>query len=336
MTGRAVTGTKAGELFPPVAVTPEITELVADICERIGSLAALQSTAGKLRLRRESQAKSVQASLQIEGNTLKLEQVTALLDGRRVIAPPKDIQEARNALDAYARMGEWDPMSMPDLLAAHGVLMRALVDHPGMFRSRGVGIQRGEEVLHIAPPADRVPGLMNALFAEIKKTQEHPLIASCRFHYEFEFIHPFQDGNGRMGRLWQTLLLARWRPVLANLPVESLVRDRQTGYYAAINASNQVANAGPFVLFMLTTIRDALAEAAKIGSPFSSSKKGSKKSNEKILAAIAKKNSISVRELADDLGLSVAGVAKNIVKLKALGKLRRIGPDKGGHWEILP
>lgn len=328
--------TRGHALFPPVLLTPEITGLVADICERIGSLAALQATAGKLRLRRDSQVKSVQASLQIEGNSLKLEQVTALLDGRRVIAPPKDIQEARNALDAYARMGGWDPLSMADLLVAHGILMRALVDDPGQFRSGGVGIQRGGEVLHVAPPAERVPGLMEALLAEIRESKEHPLISSCRFHYEFEFIHPFSDGNGRLGRLWQTLLLSRWRPVFANLPIETLVRDRQAGYYAAINASSQVANAGPFVLFMLTAIRDALAEAGKPEFARHGSQKNSQKTSQKILGLLRANPGITIAGLCDRIGLSDRAIKNHLAKLKEAGKIRRLGPDKGGRWEVLP
>ncbi len=322
-------------LFPSVPLTSEITGLVADICERVGTLTALQPAAGPLRLRRECRVRSVQASLQIEGNALGVEQVTALLNGRRVLGASKDIQEARNALEVYERMAEWDPCRLADLLAAHAVLMRVLVDHPGKLRTRGVGIQRGEAVVHVAPPADRVPPLIKALFAEIKATADHPLIASCRFHYEFEYIHPFPDGNGRLGRLWQTLLLVRWRPVFANLPVETLVRDRQAGYYAALNAANATGHAAPFVVFMLTAIRDALAEAAA-DSAVSGSQKTAQKSSQKILALLRADPELTIAVLGARLGLSGRAVKNHLAKLKDQGRLRRIGPDKGGRWEALP
>jgi Fic family protein len=322
-------------LFPSVPVTPEITTLVADICERLGSLRALEPAESRLLLRRESTVRSVQASLEIEGNQLDIEQITAILGGRRVLGAPKDIQEARNALAAYEKMAKWNPYGLKDVLAAHAILMRALVDRPGKFRSQGVGIKRGEAFVHLAPPAGRVPALMKGLLAEIKSTKEHPLIASCRFHYEFEFIHPFPDGNGRLGRLWQTMLLARWRPMFANLPVETIIRDRQAEYYAALNASNAAGHAAPFVEFMLVAIRDALIEAVGKKIPLSHSQKTTQKSSQKILALLRGNPELAIADLCTKLRLSDRAVKNHLARLKKEGRLRRIGPDKGGHWQVV-
>jgi Fic family protein len=213
----------------------------------------------QLLLRRSNRLRTIQGSLAIEGNTLSLEQVTAVVAGKRVLGSAREVQEVRGAVEAYDRFGTWDPAKRDDLLAAHGVLMAGLVDRPGHFRTTAAGIQRGEEVVHVAPPAGQVRALMNELLAWLRTTGDHPLIAACVFHYEFEFIHPFVDGNGRMGRLWQTLILSRWKPLFALVPVESLIRDQQAGYYAALNESNRAGALTPFIAFMLQVIHDALA-----------------------------------------------------------------------------
>lgn len=247
---------------PPFTLTSEIVSLVAEISERVGRLAVQLEQENQLRLRRGNRIRTVAGSLAIEGNTLSEAQITAILDGKRVIAPPREIQEARNALAAYEQLPEWNPLQQPDLLAAHRVLMLGLMDSAGAYRQGGVGVMAGDKVLHMAPPANQVPRLMNALFGWLAKTDDHPLIASSVFHYEFEFIHPFADGNGRMGRLWQTLLLSRWQPLFAHLPVESLVHQHQGEYYRAINQSTAQTNSTPFIGFMLAMIRDALTSSA--------------------------------------------------------------------------
>jgi len=243
---------------PPYQITPAILSLVARIGEALGLLKATGSGANTLRLHRVNRLKTIQASLEIEGNTLSLEQVTAVLEGKRVLAQPRELQEVRNAYAAYEAMPQWSAYSRDDLLAAHTLLMAGLVDGPGRFRSSGVGVHGAEGVIHIAPPADRVAGLMDALLGWLRDTDEHPLIASAVFHYEFEFIHPFGDGNGRMGRLWQTLILSQWRPVFSTMPVESLIRDHRAGYYAALNACNQAGASTQFIEFVLRMILDAI------------------------------------------------------------------------------
>jgi Fic family protein len=234
---------------------------VAEISEAIGRYTALAEQNLTPRLRRENRIRTIQASLSIENNTLSVEQVTAVIDGKRVLGQPREIQEVKNAFAAYEAMEGWEPTSLDDLLTAHRLLMAALVDAAGELRSGGVGIFRGKELVHMAPPADRVHHLVKELLAWLKQTDEHPLVASCVFHYELEFIHPFADGNGRMGRLWQTLILRKWKPLLAYLPVETVIRDRQEDYYRVLAEADNRADATPFVEFMLRALLDAIMEA---------------------------------------------------------------------------
>ena len=243
---------------PPFAITSKIIRLIADISERLGRMAALRQEQD-LRLRRINRIRTIQGSLAIEGNTLSEEQITAILDGKRVIAPPKEVQEARNAIKVYEFFEQWRPAHEKHLLAAHQTLMAGLIDDAGFYRQGNVGVMNGDVVVHMAPPANQVPRLMADLLVWLGTTDQHPLIASCVFHYEFEFIHPFADGNGRMGRLWQTLILSQWQPLLAQLPVESMVFTHQSEYYQAINASTKTTNSAPFIEFMLQIIFESLA-----------------------------------------------------------------------------
>lgn len=246
---------------PPYTITLSIVSLVADISERMGYLSALESESRTLYLRRINRIRTIQGSLAIEGNTLSQEQITAILEGKRVIAPPREIQEVRNAIKVYDFFQHWQPASEKDLLAAHEMLMAGLLDAPGRFRIGGVGVMAGQQVvLHMAPPANRVPLLMGDLLHWVESTREHPLISSSVFHYEFEFIHPFEDGNGRMGRLWQTLILGKWNQLFVNIPVESLVHQHQQEYYAALNDSTKQGDCAVFIEFMLTMVQKAVTE----------------------------------------------------------------------------
>ena len=243
---------------PPCTITPTILRLVAEISEVIGRLSAQADTAKALHLRRINRIRTIQGSLAIEGNTLSEAQITAILDGKRVIAPPREIREARNAITAYDRFEQWRPDSAADLLEVHRILMAGLLDEAGIFRRGGVGVMAGDQIIHMAPPADRIPALMDNLFRWLAVSEEHPLITSSVFHYEFEFIHPFADGNGRMGRLWQTLILSGWNPLFADIPVESLIHEHQQEYYAAINQSTEEADSSVFIEFMLKMISGAI------------------------------------------------------------------------------
>ncbi|MBF0501373.1 MAG: Fic family protein [Candidatus Riflebacteria bacterium] len=247
---------------PPYVPVPAIVRMVGEIAEWVGRHALENEVALTPRLRRGNRIRTVQASLAIENNSLTLEQVTTVFNGKRVLGLPREIQEVRNAFAAYDVMDRWNPASSIDLLEAHKILMHGLVDRAGAFRRGGIGVFRGRRVVHVAPPAKHVPGLIGDLLNWLELTDEHSLIASCLFHYEFEFIHPFQDGNGRMGRLWQTLILSKWKPVLSYVPVETVIRDRQEEYYRVLAYSDKEGNATPFVVFMLDALLAAIKEIA--------------------------------------------------------------------------
>ena len=243
---------------PNYTITDEILTLTAGIAAKVGALSVLGGMAQNPRLRRANRIRTVHSSLAIENNSLSPDQVTAILDGKRVLAPQQDICEVRNAFQVYDRLLEFNPYDVLDLLAAHQILMNGLAGEPGRFRSGNVAVVRGNEAVHIAPPPDDVSGLVADLLRWTEGAAVHPLVKSCVFHYEFEFIHPFSDGNGRMGRMWQTLLLFKWKEIFAWLPVETVIYDRQQEYYAVLGSSNDAGDCTEFVRFMLQAIIDAL------------------------------------------------------------------------------
>jgi Fic family protein len=247
------------QYHPPYTVTPTLVNLVAQVSEAIGSLRVLTDAAKALRLRRINRVRTIQGSLAIEGNILSHEQITAILEGKRVVAPPREIQEVRNAFAAYDRFEHWSPEIEADLLEAHRILMDGLIDEVGVYRAGGVGVLAGGKVIHMAPPANRIPLLVGDLLRWLAATDAHPLITSSVFHYEFEFIHPFADGNGRMGRLWQTLILTRWNPIFADIPVESIVHEHQAEYYQALQESTNQTDSAPFITFMLRMVLGAVS-----------------------------------------------------------------------------
>ena len=246
---------------PPYTITPAILARIEEIGEAIGRAEAI-GIARNPRLRRANRVRTIRGSLAIEGNILSEEQIATILEGKPVAGPLRDLREVRNAITAYDRYTTWNPASERDLLEAHEVLMSGLLQAPGRYRSGPVVVMGREEIEHIGPPARRVPRLMANLLAWVGATDEHPLVASSVFHYEFEFIHPFEDGNGRLGRLWQTLLLSRWRALFTDVPVESLVHARQNQYYEAITRSSEAGESTPFIEFMLDVIHEALLSAS--------------------------------------------------------------------------
>ena len=247
---------------PPFEITNTMIHQVAEIAELVGKLTSTNQLSANPTLRRTNRIRTIHGSLAIEQNTLSLEQVTAVLNGKQVLAPPKDIAEVKNAYEIYERLEDLDPYSVDDLLTAHGIMTRGLVEESGVFRSRPVGVVDQEgHVLHFGTLPQYVPDLVMELLDWTKNSDIHMLIRSCVFHYELELIHPFADGNGRIGRLWHTLLLSKWNPTLAWLPVESMIHARQPEYYAAINASNNAGESTVFIEFILSTIKASLIDA---------------------------------------------------------------------------
>ncbi len=329
---------------PPLTLSQELLHQVAAICGALGRWSAREEAAPSPRLRRENRIHTIQASLAIERNSLSVEQVSAIVDGEPVIGPPRDIQEVRNAIAAYEALPRWSPSDSRHLLEAHGLLMAGLIEHPGRFRRGGVGIYRGADLAHMAPAAGRVPALVDDLLGWLDASDWHPLLTSSVVHYELEFIHPFADGNGRLGRLWQTLILSRWQPLLAWLPIEEVLRNRQEDYCDSLGRADQAGDLTPFVRFMLSAIGSALEQAIRQqtaapppGSEISS-EMGSEIAGgtaERILALLAQEPRLSARLLAQTLDLSARAVEKQLAALQAAGRLRRVGSARTGHWEVL-
>ncbi|SON49365.1 Fic family protein [Vibrio tapetis] len=245
---------------PPFSISNDILNMVVEISGLLGRLEVTNPDLLSPQLRRGNRIKTIQASLAIENNTLSVEQVTAVIEGKRVLGLPREIQEVNNAFSAYEKIADWSDTSVDHLLSAHGNLMFGLDEQAGSFRRGGVGIYRGETLIHMPPQANRVPVLIAELMDWLERTDVHPLIASCIFHYEFEFIHPFSDGNGRMGRLWQTLVLSKWQPLFAYVPVETVIRDKQDEYYQALADSDRLSESSPFIGFMLKALLTALKQ----------------------------------------------------------------------------
>jgi Fic family protein len=243
---------------PPYSITPKILELIVSISEKIGEINSAYLFRPPTELRRKNRIKTIQSSLEIEGNSLSLDQVTAIIDNKRVVAPQKDILEVKNAIKAYDKIQEFKPNSIASFCKAHSIMMNGLIDNPGTIRTKSVGIARGTTVTHVAPPGNIVKSLVKNLFDFLKRDKDLPLIKSCVFHYEIEFIHPFMDGNGRMGRLWQTVLLRQYSPVFEFLPIESLIKEKQTEYYNILSESDNKGNSTPFIEFMLKILDESL------------------------------------------------------------------------------
>lgn len=251
---------------PPFHMTDRITNLTAAICELLGQIKILSNGKFSPYLRKENRIRTIHSSLAIEHNSLSLEQVTAIIDGKRILGNPVEIKEVKNAYTTYEMMLTLDPFSVDDLLKAHEAMMKELISENGRFRSGGVGVFNGKAIVHMAPPANMVPGQIQDLFSWYKASEIHPLIRSAIFHYEFEFIHPFADGNGRMGRMWHSLLLGRWNEIFYWLPVEDLIRSRQEEYYKALGKSDRDADSSAFVEFLLQVILDTLQNTTVVGN----------------------------------------------------------------------
>ena len=317
---------------PPFEITHRMIDDVAEIAALVGNLTATDALSASPTLRRSNRIRTIHGSLAIEQNTLTLEQVTAVLNGKQVLAPPRDIAEVRNAYEIYERLEDLDPYSVDDLLTAHGILTRGLVEESGMFRTKPVGVvDREGRILHFGTLPQYVPDLVLELLDWARTSEVHMLIRSCVFHYELELIHPFADGNGRMGRLWHTLLLFQWTPVFAWLPVESIIHARQQAYYDAINASNEAGESTAFVEFMLSAIQASLIEAVEMSDVMRDGKpdKASLRWN-KIRSYLATHDSVMNADVRELCGVSAATANRILAGLVSAGKLVKC--RRGGHW----
>ncbi len=310
---------------PPYSITDEMLIMVSEISELLGRLNAVSDLTKHPKLRRSNRIKSIQSSLAIENNSLSLEQVSDILDGKHILGPPDEIQEVKNAIDAYRLLEDIDPFNLDDLLKAHKAMTNGMIDESGAFRKGAEGVFSNERCIHMAPPPDMVPILMTDLFNWLGNSNAHPLITSSVFHYELEFIHPFRDGNGRMGRFWQTAILMKWKPIFAWIPTESMIYERQQEYYDAIAASTEDGSSNRFIVFMLKAILDSIKELTEEGNAPESSDQYVKR-----LMAVTTTDPKSAAELMEMLGLrSKATFQKNYLKpaLEA-GLVKMTLPDK--------
>ncbi len=320
---------------PPFEITNEILTAITEIAELVGQVSATQGLSTNPTLRRTNRIRTIYSSLAIEQNTLSLEQVTAVLNGKRVLAPPKDIAEVKNAYEIYEMMDMLNPYSVDNLLNAHGVMTKGLVEEYGCFRSGSVGVvDKQGNVLHFGTLPDYVPGLVVDLLNWVENSDIHMLIKSCVFHYEFELIHPFADGNGRMGRLWHTLLLTQWKPLFAWLPVESIIHDRQTEYYKAINQSNCDGESTVFIMFMLSAIKEALMEAVEtVGVTENMSV--TELRWYKIERFLQKNDTITNADVRQMFTVSAATANRILAKLTDEGKIKKVRLGKSWGYKIV-
>ena len=320
---------------PPFTVSAKAINLIAKISSQLERYAIRMEQEDTLRLRRANRIKTIHSSLAIEGNTLSEGEVQAVLEGKKVVAPLKEIQEVKNAIKTYELYPKLNPFSIQDLLWAHGTMMSGLVDEVGMFRKGGVGVFDGDKPIHIAPPADRVRDLMSDLFGWLENADDHLLIRSCVFHYEFEFIHPFADGNGRIGRLWQSLILGRLNPIFEHLPVENMVYSNQQAYYHAINRSSDLGDSGPFIDFMLEEILNALVDHQGKSNADIADEKGLNYQQLRVLGYLRADRHTTAAKIAADLDMSARQIERMLADMKAKGIIRRIGANRNGYWEIV-
>ncbi len=320
---------------PPFEITNAILDEIAEIAELVGQVNATSGLSTNPMLRRTNRIRTIHASLAIEQNTLTLEQVTALLNGKQVIGPPKDIAEAKNAYEIYEMMDQLDPYCVDDLLNAHAVMTRGLVEESGCFRSGPVGVvDKQGNILHFGTLPDYVPGNTMELLDWVRDSDYHMLIKSCVFHYELELIHPFADGNGRIGRLWHTLLLTQWKPLFAWLPVESIIHDRQNEYYDAINRSNYEGESTAFIVFMLSAIKEALIEAVQT-SGTAAGMSADELRWYKIERFLKKNGTITNADVRQLFQVSAATANRILAKLVDEGKVQKIRISRSWGYTLV-
>jgi len=312
---------------PQYSITNEMLELVSQIMEELGFISYLGNLSKQPMLRKINRLKSIHSSTAIEGNTLTLEQVTAVINGKYVIAPPNEILEVKQSFEAYKLLEEVNPLNVKDMLKVHGVMMNGLIEEAGKFRTKPVGVYKGTTAVHLAPPAANVSPLVYKLYAWIKSEKVHQLIKSCILHYEFEYIHPFNDGNGRMGRFLQSSMLAKWKPIFAWIPIETVIRERQQEYYNAFqDCSVDSGKSNHFIVYMLNAILEAVKNIHIDSQKFIKSQT----TQIQKLMEVIDQNPLSAKEIAGKLGLKSTDGLKKIYLEPAikLGLIAMTEPDK--------
>ncbi len=327
----------AGSYTPPYTITDDIINLISVISNLLGKLTAEGTLAKKPHLRKANRIQSIHSSLAIENNTLTLSQVTDIINGKAVLGPYNEILEVKNAGRAYDLLETFNPYSEADLLKAHEVLMTGLTKEAGMFRSCGVGVFSGETCIHLAPPAQFVSGHIHDLLQWAKETTVHPLIKSSVFHFELEFIHPFTDGNGRIGRLWQTLILSEWDKAFIWIPVETLILGRQEAYYEALAQAGKTGDSTVFIEFMLEMLRQALVtpQNEMLPDTINDTLNDTLNDTEQLILKLIEENpKITIQELMEKTGKSRPTIIRGIDVLKESGFLIREGAKKNGRWKV--
>ena len=322
---------------PPFTITPKILDLVSKITEFATKLEMLEPKSISPTLRKVNKIKTITGTLEIEGNTLGIEKVTAILEGKRVLGTTREIAEVQGAIKVYDELENFDYKNIDHILKAHKILMEQILTKAGTFRTKDVGVGGSEGVVHVAPPSAQVPNLMSDLFSWLQNSDIHPLIKSSIFHYEFEFVHPFIDGNGRIGRLWQSLILYSWKNIFSSIPVESVVRDAQESYYKALEDSGSLGESTPFIEFMLEAIlltcQKTLSETQNV--PLIVPKNVPLKRWDQIIGLIQENKDITIEQIAHECDVSSKTIKRDIAKLKEDGKIKRVGSLKTGYWEII-
>ena len=319
------------EKYPPYTITDKMLNYVSNIMKKIGEANYFEKLNRFSELRRKTRIKSIHSSLAIENNQLSLFQVEDIINGKMVIGEQKDIQEVKNAYKAYEELDNINPYSIEELKKIHGIMTFLVQEDSGRFRNHGEAVYDGNQMIFMAPPENMVPSLMEQLFNWMNDAKENvnPLIISCIFHYEFVFIHPFTDGNGRMARLWQTAILSNWENVFKYIPIESIIKKHQEEYYTVIDKCNKVGNSNEFIEFMLRVIEETVDDMINLQETTQET------TQEKIIKLIKENPNITQAEMSKILDITRDGISYNIKVLKEEGKIRRVGATKKGYWEIL-
>ncbi len=317
---------------PPYTITSKMVNLISAISEELTKIEYSKEKIITPKLRKKSRIQTIAGTLEIEGNFLGEEKITAIMNGKRVLGTYEEILEVEGAIEAYRAFEEYRYDRLEDLLDAHKKLMSGILKTAGSFRTINVGVGGKDGISHVAPPYSSVPSLMQDLFDWLKNSDEHMLIKSCIFHYEFEFIHPFSDGNGRIGRLWQSLMLYRWREVFVVMPTESIVRDNQERYYQALEVSGRLGESTPFIEFMLDVILETIHKVGnkvgkKVGNQLS-------ENQQKIVENIKNNPKISATKLSVIVEISRRKIEENLAKLKEMKVIQRVGGTRG-YWKVL-